>query len=118
MYPRSSVFTRGEGPIRVDNGADLPYHPIHFVVRRIEVGSDANPGVGPVIHQHLAPRKLAGDFLPVGNVDYYHSAAVARIAAGVDAKTRFLGKLNEALGLTNGLGADGLDTDFIDDFIP
>ena len=47
----------------------------HLIVTGIEVGSDTNAGLRPVVDEDFAPRQFLGHLFAVGHVKNHHTAA-------------------------------------------
>src|SRR5262249_42722184 len=75
------------------------------------------PCVRPIVDQHLASRKFARYRFPVWNIDDHDAAPQPGIAAGSYTKTGLVSKGDEALRLPQGLCADRLHADLVDDLI-
>jgi hypothetical protein len=72
----------------------------HFIVSGIEVGSNADAGLRPVVYKDFAPSQFLGRFFSAGHVEDHDTAAPPGFAAGADRDTRFSSQIDEQLCLS------------------
>src|SRR6185437_14487456 len=95
------------------HGGDGEVNLVHGVV---EVGREADAGLGTVVNQDVTAQQFRADFLGVRHINGHGAAALIGITRSVHAPAALFRQFDQAGGHLAGLGADVLHAGLKDDF--
>src|SRR5258706_6012990 len=100
------------------DGLNLPDDQFQFLILGVKMWRNADACPRPIVQQEIAAQQLLGYFVSIRNIERDRSATLRSSFRRSHWESILLGQLDQHGCLTDRLGANVFDPNFVDDFVP